>query len=58
MISFKHKRIITDTIIQKLEKIRDYINDFDEYKFEKYGSIVQMIQQFINIQYKPFEQIV
>ena len=49
---------MTDTIIQKLEKIRDYINDFDEYKFEKYGSIVQMIQQFINIQYKPFEQIV
>ena len=31
---------MTDTIIQKLEKIRDYINGFDEYKFEKYASIV------------------
>ena len=58
MRAFEHKRLITDETVKNMEKVRDYINAFDEYKLDKFDVIASILVYFSNLDSKPFEQII
>ena len=58
MKAFNHEHLITDETVKNLEKMRDYINAFDEYKLEKHAAILTPLTQFLNLKNKPFEETI
>ena len=55
MKGFKHKLLLTDIGVQYLERLRDQINDFNEYKLEKYKAIVCVLLSLCRVEFLPFQ---
>ena len=55
---FEHKHLITDITVKNMEKVRDHINAFDEYKLGKHAAILTPLTQFLNLKNKSFEETI